>query len=667
MPGRKSGRWNSENIGDYAISSAPVQAVLSVDRMNERNRQRRVTLARVRPIPVQWCVVLISLVAVIPPGQAFTNARQDRAAEAPAGTAGGPQTPATTPVRIDAVVTDAQGRPVLNLRPADFELLENGASRPLTAVELRTPARPDTAEARPVATEEDEARAARQPGTRVFAFLLDEFHVTPGANAERARAAVSRFIDEQLQPQDLALVMRPLDAVTGLRFTRDRTALHAAIAQVSFRKGDLAPRSAFEEQYIGHAPAAVAAARAQIVTAALRELTLRLGDLQADRGVVVLVSEGFARETAAPRGTRVQDLQGVVRASSRFHLALYTFNPGEPGATQPADDTREAATLEWLAAQTGGRAVLPGEDLAAGFDRLSRDLAAYYAITYRPEKADGRFHPIELRARRRNVEVRARPGYWAPLGGERRALMTASSTSSVSRRALRRSAIIDTWIGLASDAAGQARMVISWEPRPGTSSPPRIVAITARTAAGAALFTGRVAPVQGGTRTEADSARFDVPTGRVELDMSILDMQGKVLDTEVRDFEVPDLRSQKRGPLLLFPEVVRARTLRDFETAVANPDAAPSSARVFARGDRLLIRVPVYDSSGAAVRVSARVLNELGQPMRDIESAGGAGTNGIAQFALPLSWLGPGQYLIEVAGANANGTVRERVAFRVRG
>ena len=620
-----------------------------------------------RPIPVKWCVALIGLVGVTPPGQAFTNARQDRALEAPAGAAGGPQTPADTPLRIDAVVTDPQGRPILNLRPADFELLENGASRPLTAVELRTPAHPDTAAPRPIETEADEARAARQPGTRVFAFLLDEFHVTPGANAERARAAVSRFIDEQLQPQDLALVMRPLDAVTGIRFTRDRTALQAAIAELSFRKGDLAPRSAFEEQYIGHAPAAVAAARAQIVTAALRELTLRLGDLQADRGVVVLVSEGFARETAAPRGTRVQDLQGVVRASSRFHLALYTFNPGEPDANRPADATREAATLEWLAAQTGGRAVLPGEDLAAGFDRLSRDLAAYYAITYRPEKADGRFHPIELRAKRRNVEVRARPGYWAPLGGERRALMTAASTSPISRRALRRSTIIDTWIGLASDAAGRARMVISWEPRPGITSPPRIVAIKARTAAGAELFSGRVAPVQAGSRTEADSARFDVPAGRVELDMSILDMQGKVLDTEVRDFDVPDLRSQKRGPVLLFPELVRARTLRDFQTAVADPDAAPSSARVFARGDRLLIRVPAYDSSGTAVHVSARVLNELGQPMRDIESAGGAGANGIAQFGLPLSWLGPGQYLIEVAGANANGTVRERVAFRVRG
>ena len=65
---------------------------------------------------------------------------------------------------------------------------------------------------------------------------------------------------------------------------------------------------------------------------------------------------------------------------------------------------------------------------------------------------------------------------------------------------------------------------------------------------------------------------------------AVVDVQGKVLDTELRDFDVPDLRSQRRGPMLLFPEVVRTRTLKDFHAAAADPDAAPSSARVFARG-----------------------------------------------------------------------------------
>jgi hypothetical protein len=67
------------------------------------------------------------------------------------------------------------------------------------------------------------------------------------------------------------------------------------------------------------------------------------------------------------------------------------------------------------------------------------------------------------------------------------------------------------------------------------------------------------------------------------------------------------------------------------------------------------------------VRVTAKVLNEWGQPMRDIDPLEATPRDGTSQFALPLSWLVPGDYLIEVLGTNANGAVRERVAFTVTG
>jgi hypothetical protein len=209
-------------------------------------------------------------------------------------------------------------------------------------------------------------------------------------------------------------------------------------------------------------------------------------------------------------------------------------------------------------------------------------------------------------------------------------------------------------------------MVVSWEPH-ATASAAQVVAVRARTTSGAALFDGELARVSSGTAMLADSARFDVPAGRVELDLTVRDVQGKVLDTEVRDFDVPDLRAQKRGPMLLFPEVLRARTLREFREASADPNAAPASARTFARGDRLLIRVPAFDPSGAAIEVRAKVLNEWGQPMREIESVASAAGDAVSQFALPLSWLVPGLYLIEVSATNANGAVKERLTFRVAG
>jgi VWFA-related protein len=569
-------------------------------------------------------------------------------------------------VRIDAVVTDAQGRPILDLRPSDFELIENGVPVPAGSVELRTLPGAAVTDIGPIETEADEEMAARQPGARLFAFFLDEFHVSPGAGSDRVRAALRRFVDERLAPQDLALVMRPLEPMTSIRFTRDRASLRAAIDRFEGRKGDYAPRSTFEEQYIGRAPQAVTAARRQIVAAGLRELTMRMGELGADRGVVVLVSGGFSRDSPAPRG-RGADLQGVVRASSRFHLAMYTFSPAAGDGNADPDPERERASsmLQWLAAQTGGRATVEAEDLTPGLERMAADLAAYYALTFPPAQTDGRFHTVEVRARRRDAQVRARPGYWAPLGSELRAL--TSTMTSISRRGLRRSPVIDAWVGLMRDPSGRARMVITWEPRARGPAAPEVVVVKARTTAGAALFDGQVARVGAAGAAPADSARFDVPAGRIELDMTIIDAEGKVLDTDARDFDVPDLRSQTRGPVLLTPEVVRARTLPDFRTASTNPNAAPSSVRTFARGDRLLIRVPAFDGSGTAVRVTAKVLNDRGQPMRDIDATAGAPREGVTEFALPLSWLVPGEYLIELLGTNANGVVTQRVAFRVTG
>ena len=572
-------------------------------------------------------------------------------------------------MRIDAVVTDSKGNPVTNLRPADFEVRENGASRPLTAVELRTlPATP--LDPSPIQTEADEARAARQPGTRVFGFYLDEFHVTAGPGADLARAAIERFVDEWLRPQDLAVVMRPLDSLNAIRFTRDRALLHGSIDAFSGRKGDYAPRTRFEELYIGRAPSAVASARRQIVVSGLREMVMRLGELQADRAVIVFVSEGFPRDALpAFRALRFPGVDGLARATSRFHVPIYTFNPAkvvDDGASP--ERARSTEMLQWIADQTGGRTIDAGSEIA-GLARLKHDLETYYALTYQPSAADGRFHSVEIRVRRSDVTVQARKGYWSPLGSEwRTTLANASKISSpLSTRPLRRSSLIDTWVGLLPGPTGRTRMIITWEPRVRGLSAPEVIALKAKTPAGTMLFDGRIGQVGSDAALPPDSARFEVPIGRVEIDMAIYDMDGKVIDTDVRDFDVPDLGAQKSGPVLLAPEVVRARTLRDFTSATTNPDAAPSSVRTFVRGDRLLIRVPAFDASGAAVQVTAKVLNAWGQPMRDIDAIGATPRDGLAQFALPLSWLVPGQYQIELQAASANGAVKQRVSFRISG
>ena len=62
-------------------------------------------------------------------------------------------------------------------------------------------------------------------------------------------------------------------------------------------------------------------------------------------------------------------------------------------------------------------------ELPSALGRLSRDLDAYYVLTYQPTQAtDGRFHPITVRTTRKNAAVRVPSGYWSPLSSEWRDL-----------------------------------------------------------------------------------------------------------------------------------------------------------------------------------------------------------------------------------------------------
>src|SRR5262249_61817450 len=132
----------------------------------------------------------------------------------------------------------------------------------------------------------------------------------------------------------------------------------------------------------------------------------------------------------------------------------YALNPGESDATSSdaAERDRDSATLRWLATETGGDAVLDAGALAAGMRRMMGDLDAYYAITYQPRLADGRFHPVEVRTNRPEAQVRARPGYWSPLGAEWTSLLATTGRPAAPRRALHRSPIIDAWTGVTPGA-----------------------------------------------------------------------------------------------------------------------------------------------------------------------------------------------------------------------
>src|SRR5207247_3641402 len=83
-------------------------------------------------------------------------------------------------VHLDAVASDARGRPVNNLGAGDFQILEDGTARPIESVrfinaEGTVPSGENLA---PIRSQDDERTEAAHEGTRLFAIFLDEYHIT---------------------------------------------------------------------------------------------------------------------------------------------------------------------------------------------------------------------------------------------------------------------------------------------------------------------------------------------------------------------------------------------------------------------------------------------------------------------------------------------------------
>ena len=275
--------------------------------------------------------------------------------------------------------------------------------------------------------------------------------------------------------------------------------------------------------------------------------------------------------------------------------------------------------------------------------------------------------------KRTGVQVRARSGYWAPSPDD--ALRTAllarlnEPKKPAPLEPMRHvSTLIRPWFGVAKGDEGKTRVTIVWEPAvrvPGDRRRRNAsrVQLTALAADDKVLFEGPLRPTgplaideQGATPSRAV---FDAAPGRVRLRMSIQDVTAQVLDSDVRDLTVPDFR---RPVAIGTPEILRARNALEFRRLDADA-AVPVASREFSRAERLLIRFPAYGPPNAAPSLSAKLLNRMGQTMRELIVASTPG--GANEIDLPLAGLANGEYLIELIAKSPAGEAKDRVNFRV--
>ncbi len=546
-----------------------------------------------------------------------------------------------------------------------------------------------------------------------------------------ARKHLIDFVQTQLGPKDLVSVMYPLSPLDSVILTRNHQQLVNAIDRFQGRKFDYTPRNALEDRYANQPTEVVERIRRQVSLSALTGLSVKLGALREGRKAIVLVSEGYiAMLPPQLRGAMAtmpglgnpnrnnplagennfqedrarftaeldvqSELQRVFEEANRSNTAIYAVDPrglstGEfdiqdnVAGRASQDALRQTQnTLQVLAGETDGRAIINRNDLAVGMKQIVRDSSAYYLLGYNStqSRSDGKFHPIKVRIRRPGVQVRARKGYWAmtavetaratapPKPGSPPAV--ARSLAGITTNADRR--LIRTWIGTAPAEGGKTRVTVVWEGIPPAPGAPRAlvgrVMLTAAAPSGEQYFQGQVgadAPAEAAASARRGAVTFEAPPGKVSLRMSIEEKPDDVLDTDDRTIEVPDFTEPKAR--LTTPRVYVARTPREFQAIKNDASAAPTATREFRRTERLFLRLDAVAPGGQAgvLAYTARLLNRQGDRMADLVVTPPA-DGGAATLDVPLASLPAGEFLIEIAAKGPDGAdATELVAFRMVG
>jgi len=149
----------------------------------------------------------------------------------------------TNLVQIDVTVIDHSGQVVSDLKPEDFEVVEDGKPQKITNlsfVSAPVSQSPVASVPRPKGKGAvldpplPPVTLRREQVQRAIALVVDDLGLS-FESAHRVRTALKRFVDEQMQPGDLVAIIRTGAGIGALQqFTADKRMLYAAIDKVKY-------------------------------------------------------------------------------------------------------------------------------------------------------------------------------------------------------------------------------------------------------------------------------------------------------------------------------------------------------------------------------------------------------------------------------------------------
>ena len=373
-------------------------------------------------------------------------------------------------VNVDVYVTDKKGNPITGLTKNDFELFEDRKPMAVTnfyAVEGGKPsaasdpgpamvAGPTGAPPAPEPVPEDQR-------LRLIVYV-DNFNIHP-FNRNRVLREMRTFLNQNVTREDrVMLVTYDRSLKVRRTFTSDPALVAAALGDLETVSGhavhhDSERRDALARIEESESPQQALGFARSYAESIANDLNFSIDGLKTTvdmlagmpgRKAVLYVSDGLPmsagqelfyaveqkfgqtagasltegfrfdasrrfRELASQANANRITFYTIDAAGLRTYSSISAENAGGAGQSIFLDQitmSNMQSPLQYMAATTGGKAILNANSVLSHLEKVANDFKTYYSLGYSPSHVgDGRYHTIEVKVKRKGLVVRHREGY----------------------------------------------------------------------------------------------------------------------------------------------------------------------------------------------------------------------------------------------------------------
>jgi VWFA-related protein len=371
-------------------------------------------------------------------------------------------------VTTDVIVRDAKSDQfVADLKPTDFDILEDGKKQELASMVLIHGGRAYNTLAPPAAPLQEGiilpvARPTNDAAGRVFLLFVDDLHMD-FQQTPRIRDLFRRMMKNLIHDGDMWGMVSTGTSSISIDLTYDRALLDDAINRIS--GNGLKPTEIIKGQEGADGPVELRY-RAHVAFTTANQLMTNLEKLHNRRKAVIWVSSGYdfnpfeksrlkeqlgpcddsgsgdssnsncvgangrVDPNLVPQGSQfadaelVRDMAEVTRSANRANATLYTIDPR--GLVAGSDIGENLDPVEWdryvsktvdslrtIADLTGGFAVVNQNDFDKALKRIDAETSDYYVLGFYSSNPDPlrRTRRIEVVTKRDGVKVWSRTSY----------------------------------------------------------------------------------------------------------------------------------------------------------------------------------------------------------------------------------------------------------------